>query len=123
MSENKSPLIVPQSAKHYQLLARRTQNTELSTEDKRKHAVFGLCSEAGEIASLFQHVYQGAEVSKDKVIDECSDILWFICELLDTYNTGIMDVMKHNIAKLYKRYPGAGFSAERSANRHSYGED
>jgi len=123
MSESKSPLIVPQSAKHYQLLARRTQNTELSTEDKRKHAVFGLCSEAGEIASLFQHVYQGAEVSKDKVIDECGDLCWFLCELLDTYNMPIMEVFKRNIAKLFKRYPGKGFSAERSENRHSYGED
>ena len=122
MSENKSPLIVPQSAKHYQLLARRTQNTELSTEDKRKHAVFGLCSEAGEIASLFQHVYQGAEVSKDKLLDECGDCLWFLCELLDTYSTSITDVMKRNIAKLTKRYPD-GYSATRSENRHKYGED
>ena len=122
MSENKSPLIVPQSAKHYQLLARRTQNTELSTEDKRKHAVFGLCSEAGEIASLFQHVYQGAEVSKEKVIDECGDLCWFLCELLDTYNTPIMEVFKRNIAKLSTRYP-QGFSIARSENRHSFGED
>lgn len=122
MSEQKNPLIVPQSARHYQLLARRTQNTELSTEDKRKHAVFGLCSEAGEIASLFQHVYQGAEVSKEKVIDECGDLCWFLCELLDTYNTPIMEVFKRNIAKLYKRYPG-GFDAVRSEQRHQHGED
>lgn len=122
MSEERNVLTVPQNARHYQLLARRTQNTELCMSDKRMHAVFGISSEAGEIASIFQHYYQGADISKDKVRDEIGDLLWFICELCDTFNLSIMEVMRFNIAKLVKRYPD-GFDALRSAHRHEHGED
>ncbi|MCR4622650.1 MAG: nucleoside triphosphate pyrophosphohydrolase family protein [Clostridiales bacterium] len=120
--KNVSPLDIPQNANHYQHLARRTQNTGLSIEDKRKHAAFGLMAEAGEVAGLFQHFYQGAEISKDEVIKELGDCLWFISEMCDTYGVSIMEVMRRNIAKLMKRYP-EGFNVQRSTHRHEYGED
>lgn len=123
MSERTSPLDIPQNARHYQYLARRTQNQALSLEDKRRHAAFGLMAEAGEVASIFQHFYQGEEIDKNEVIDELGDCLWMICELCDTYGVGLMEVMRRNIAKLQKRYSGEGFDANRSANRHSFGED
>ena len=123
MSETTRPLEIPQNARHYQLLARRTQNKSLSLEDKRRHAAFGLMAEAGEVADIWQHFYQGAAIDKDKVIDELGDCLWFIAEMCDTYGVSLMEVMKRNIAKLQKRYSGEGFDAERSANRHSFGED
>ena len=117
-----SPLDIPHNANHYQYLARRTQNTELCMEDKRKHAAFGLCAEAGEVASLFQHYYQGAEISKEKIIKELGDCLWMIAEMCDTLGVSIMEVMRQNIAKLGQRYP-EGFSTERSEGRHTWGED
>ncbi len=117
-----SPLDIPHNANHYQYLARRTQNTELCMEDKRKHAAFGLMAEAGEVASLFQHFYQGAEISKDEILKELGDCLWFISEMCDTYGVSIMEVMRLNIAKLRQRYP-AGFDAGRSEGRHTWGED
>ena len=122
MSEQNTPLTVPQNARHYQMLARRTQNTELCMTDKRMHAVFGISAEAGEIASIFQHYYQGADVNKDAVIDELGDLFWFASELCDTFNVTFMEVFRHNIAKLVKRYPD-GFDALRSAHRHEHGED
>lgn len=122
MSDHVSPLITPQNANHYQHLARRTQNTDLSIEDKRKHAAFGLMAEAGEIASLFQHYYQGQEIDRQKVLDELGDCLWMIAEMCDAYHATIMEVMRGNIAKLRTRYP-EGFSTERSTHRHEFGED
>ena len=104
-------------ANAYQFLSRRTQSTELSLEDKRRHALFGLCSEVGEIHSIFQHEYQGKPASKEKVIDECGDLLWFLCELCDSFFINLSDVMEYNINKLKKRFPD-GFSAERSEKRH-----
>ena len=74
------------TANEYQRLSRRTQNENLSTEDKRRHALFGLASEVGEVHSIFQHEYQGASVKKEKVVDECGDLMWFFCELLDTFD-------------------------------------
>lgn len=105
------------NADKYQELSRRTQSTELSLEDKRRHALFGLCSEVGEIHSIFQHEYQGKPASKEKVIDECGDLLWFLSELCDTYFINLSDVMEYNIDKLKRRYP-QGFDAERSERRH-----
>lgn len=122
MSQTNSPLMVPQNVRHYQMLARRTQNSELCMADKRMHAVFGISAEAGEIASIFQHYYQGADISKDKVIDELGDLFWFASELCDTFGVPIMEVLRRNIAKLVKRYPD-GFDAIRSAHRHEHGED
>lgn len=101
----------------YQVLSRRTQNENLSTEDKRRHALFGLSSEVGEIMSIFQHEYQGKPADKDRVKDECGDLCWFLCELLDTYNIEFADVLRYNIDKLKMRYP-EGFDKERSEKRH-----
>ena len=101
----------------YQHECRRTQSTELSLEDKRRHALFGLCSEVGEIHSIFQHEYQGKPADKEKVKDECGDLLWFLCELCDCYFINLSDVMEYNISKLQKRFP-QGFDVERSERRH-----
>lgn len=106
----------------YQVLSRRTQNETLSTEDKRRHALFGLSAEVGEIMSIFQHEYQGKPADKDKVLDECSDLCWFLNELLDTYHINFADVLQYNIDKLRKRYP-VSFDPKRSEHRHEYGED
>ena len=105
---------------HYQLLSRRTQNPNLCESSKRRHALYGLASEVGEIHSIFQHEYQGKPVQKDKVLDECSDLCWFLCELLDTFDIDFSDVLQYNVEKLKKRYP-EGFDPERSEKRHEVG--
>lgn len=105
---------------HYQFLSRRTQNPNLCEGSKRRHALYGLASEVGEIHSIFQHEYQGKPVQKDKVLDECSDLCWFLCELLDTFDIDFSDVLQYNVEKLKKRYP-EGFDPERSKKRHEEG--
>lgn len=105
------------TANEYQRLSRRTQNENLSCEDKRRHALFGLCSEVGEVHSIFQHEYQGASVKKEKVVDECGDLMWFLCELLDTYDVDLEEVLVYNIEKLRRRYP-EGFDPLLSEKRH-----
>ena len=105
------------NASEYQRLSRRTQNENLHTDEKRFHALFGLAAEVGEILSIFQHEYQGKPVHKEAVLDECSDLCWFLCELLDTYHIDFSEVLEYNVAKLHKRYP-EGFDSERSEKRH-----
>lgn len=105
------------TANEYQRLSRRTQNENLSTEDKRRHALFGLCSEVGEVHSIFQHEYQGAGVKKERLVDECGDLMWFFCELLDTFDLDLEEVLVYNIEKLRRRYP-EGFDPLLSEKRH-----
>lgn len=101
----------------YQKLAMRTCNLLHSPlEDMICHAVFGLTSEAGEVAGIFQKRYQGHTVSDEHLKKEIGDCLWMIAELCSAYGFGLEDVMQLNIDKLRARYPD-GFSAEKSLHR------
>ena len=103
----------------YQRLARRTQRKEWiesHSVDMLNHAVYGMCSEAGEVAGILQKVYQGHDFDREHCLKEISDILWFISEACDYLDASIGDVMELNINKLRARYPD-GFDEEKSLHR------
>lgn len=100
----------------YQRLAMRTCNLFSNRDDMMRHAIFGLSSEAGEVAGIFQKQYQGHEVDPEHVRKELGDCLWMIAEACTAYGFSLEDVMKANIEKLHARYPD-GFDVERSINR------
>lgn len=104
----------------YQALARRTQRTDIKPGEKLAHAVCGVCSEAGEIAGIYQKTMQGHKVDLNELRKEIGDELWMLAELCDVYGFDMGEVAKENIEKLKKRYPGAGFEEERSVNRAKY---
>lgn len=106
----------------YQMLARRTQNKDLSVRQRTEHALFGMASEVGEIHGVFQKEYQGHDIDTEALMDECGDLLWFVAELCDIYHRSMADVAMRNIEKLRHRYP-KGFDPKRSAHRDVYGED
>ena len=104
-------------AQRYQGLAMRTASIpEENKEERLYHAVFGLCSEAGEVAGILQKTYQGHEMNQDHLIKELGDCLWMIAEACDALDVTMDDVMYQNIEKLRKRYP-EGFEVERSLHR------
>lgn len=105
----------------YASQARRTQNQSLSRAETALHALFGMCSELGEIQSIFQHFYQGEPVRKDELEKELGDLMWFIVELCDAYGIDPSAMLRKNIDKLKKRYP-EGFTKEASKNRHEIEE-
>lgn len=100
----------------YQVLARRTQNHELTNEQKLIHSLLGLISEVGEICGIYQKSFQGHDVDEQEVIDEAGDAMWFLSELADCLSVHLSTVAHGNVSKLLKRYPD-GFDAERSVNR------
>lgn len=56
------------TGKEYQKLAMRTCSIPYDNKEGRlHHAVFGLTSEAGEVAGILQKVYQGHEFDKDHI--------------------------------------------------------
>lgn len=99
----------------YQKLAMRTCSIE-AKDDKLRHAVFGLTSEAGEVSGIMQKVYQGHDFDKSHMIIELGDCLWMIAEACSALDIGMNTVMELNINKLKKRYPN-GFEAEKSLHR------
>lgn len=105
------------TGKEYQKLAMRTCSIPYDNEEGRlHHAVFGLTSEAGEVAGILQKVYQGHEFDKEHIKKELGDCLWMIAEACEALDLDMDDVMQTNIDKLKARYP-EGFSADRSLHR------
>ena len=100
----------------YQKLAMRTCNITNIVEDKMRHGVFGLASESGEVAGLFQKVYQGHEMDTEHLKKELGDCLWMIAEICDACGFSMDDVMILNIEKLKARYP-EGFDVQKSLHR------
>ena len=100
----------------YQKLASRTISNSMSSDEKMKHGVFGLCSEAGEVAGLFQKQYQGHSIDPQHLAKELGDCLWMIAEICTARGWELEDVMQMNIDKLLARYPN-GFEAEKSLYR------
>lgn len=105
------------TANEYQKLAMRTCSIPYDKKDNMiNHAVFGLTSEAGEVAGIFQKSYQGHPVDKEHIKKEMGDCLWMIAELSTALDIDFEDIMQTNIDKLKARFP-EGFSAERSLHR------
>ena len=101
----------------YQKLAMRTCSIPYDRKDDRlRHAVFGLTSEAGEVAGILQKVYQGHDFDKEHIKKELGDCLWMIAEACEALDFSMDEVMQLNIDKLKARYP-EGFTAERSLHR------
>lgn len=80
------------------------------------HAVFGLTSEAGEVAGILQKEFQGHAFDKEHMAKELGDCLWMIAEACYALGIPMDDIAQLNIDKLKARYPD-GFDAEKSLRR------
>lgn len=101
----------------YQKLAIRTCSVPYSDKGSMlRHAVFGLTSEAGEVAGILQKEYQGHQFDKEHMKRELGDCLWMIAEACEALDLSMEEVMIANIEKLKARFPD-GFSSKRSLHR------
>ena len=99
----------------YQFNAMRTKNPDA---DLILNAALGLTGEAGEVSDVVKkHYFQGHPFDKEKIIDECGDVLWYVALMADALEVTLEDIALHNIEKLEKRYHDKQFKAEHSLNR------
>jgi NTP pyrophosphatase (non-canonical NTP hydrolase) len=99
----------------YQEETARTASTNVDAIN----CCFGLIGESGEVVdTVKKQLYQGHPYDKtrDKIVDELGDVMWYICRFAACYDIKMSDVLQFNVNKLRKRYPD-GFSTERSLNR------
>lgn len=105
------------NGKEYQELAMRTCSIPYENKNERLyHAVFGLTSEAGEVAGIMQKRFQGHEFDREHMKKELGDCLWMIAEACEALDFDMDDVMQTNIDKLKARFP-EGFRVENSIHR------
>ena len=85
-----------------------------SNKYTKKLALLGLIGEVGELADVIKKeaIYEdmskfelkyGMSV-KDKIKDECGDVLWQYMLILCKYNLNIEDIIKENVRKLNSRH-------------------
>lgn len=100
---------------------KRTSAIQPSEDMCLTMAGFGLVGETGEVVdTLKKHLFQGHNLSREVMIDELGDVLWYWTLLCMCCDTTPDEVMAENVHKLERRYP-EGFNAERSIHRENEG--
>lgn len=101
----------------YQGLANMTRNKDITYNESLTNYGLGLAGEAGEVADIIKkYVFHGHTISKDDIVKELGDVLWYIATLASVMHISLEDIANMNIEKLKKRYP-EGFNKMDSINR------
>lgn len=101
----------------YQAAAQRTSRKDISPDSHLMNAMLGLAGETGECCDLVKKCfYQDGRDIRESLLDELSDVLWYVAEAVSAMDWTLEDVARHNVDKLRRRYP-EGFSADRSLHR------
>lgn len=104
------------------------QAYELISEDGRKdlilNGVLGLAGESGECCDIVKKArFQGHELSKEHLMEEIGDVLWYIAETASGLGVSLEEVAQYNLDKLHKRFHGNHFKARDSIHREEYESD
>ena len=72
------------------------------------YTVLGMASEAGEVAGKYKKIIRDnggefSEESKNALLDEIGDVLWYCSELATSLQTNLAAVAARNAAKLESR--------------------
>ena len=81
----------------------------------------GLAAESGEFLEIVKKmVFQGKPwntANRAHLIIELGDVMWYVAQACMALEVDFDDVVKGNVKKLEKRYPGGSFSIDKSENR------
>lgn len=78
----------------------------------------GIGEEAGEcLAVAKRHLEYGKPLDRDRLIDECGDVLWRVAQTLDAVGSTLEEAMEKNLLKLGVRYQ-AGFTEREAADEN-----
>ncbi len=81
----------------------------------------GLAAESGEFLEIVKKmVFQGKpwnDDNREHLIIELGDVMWYVANACIALNVEFDDVVRGNVKKLEKRYPGGSFSIEKSEKR------
>ena len=84
-------------------------------------AAVGISAEGGEFTEIVKKmVFQGKpwnEDNREHLIIELGDVMWYVAQACMALDVPFDDVVRGNVKKLEKRYPGGSFSVEHSEVR------
>lgn len=89
---------------------------------KMNTACVGCAGEGGEIIDLWKKILHHGkpwnDENKQKMIDECGDMFWYLSHLMEVLDVDVEEVLERNVEKLKSRYPGGEFSIHAAENRN-----
>ena len=81
----------------------------------------GLAAESGEFLEIVKKmVFQGkpwTDDNREHLVIELGDVMWYVAQACIALDIAFDDVIRGNVRKLEKRYPGGSFSVEKSEVR------
>ena len=84
-------------------------------------AAVGISAEGGEFMEIVKKmVFQGKpwnDDNREHLIIELGDVMWYVAQACMALDISFDDVIRGNIKKLEKRYPGGSFTIGHSKNR------
>ena len=84
-------------------------------------AAVGISAEGGEFMEIVKKmVFQGKpwnDDNREHLIIELGDVMWYVAQACMALDVPFDDVIRGNVKKLEKRYPGGSFSIEKSEVR------
>jgi len=84
-------------------------------------AAVGISAEGGEFMEIVKKMlFQGKpwnDDNREHLIIELGDVMWYVANACIALGVDFDDVVKGNVKKLEKRYPGGSFSIEKSEVR------
>ena len=84
-------------------------------------AAVGISAEGGEFMEIVKKmVFQGKpwnDANREHLIVELGDVMWYVANACIALDISFDEVIKRNVKKLEKRYPGGKFDIGDSENR------
>ena len=115
--------VTSDSSKDFVSLADRlgVLDREGASIERLTTAGVGLAAESGEFLEIVKKmVFQGKPWNADNrehLIIELGDVMWYVAQACMALDVSFDDVVRGNVRKLEKRYPGGSFSVEKSEVR------
>ena len=115
--------VTSDSSKDFVSLADRlgVLDREGASIERLTTAGVGLAAESGEFLEIVKKmVFQGKPWNADNrehLIIELGDVMWYVAQACMALDVPFDDVIRGNVKKLEKRYPGGSFSVEKSEVR------
>ena len=115
--------VTSDSSKDFVSLADRlgVLDREGASIERLTTAGVGLAAESGEFLEIVKKmVFQGKPWNNDNrehLIIELGDVMWYVAQACIALDIAFDDVIRGNVRKLEKRYPGGSFSVEKSEVR------
>ena len=90
----------------YQKIAMGTLYNQFKDKGKQlEYGVLALCGESGELANVIKHIiyYKDTNYNGADIIDELSDVLWYVACIADSINIKLSEVATFNVSKIIKK--------------------